>query len=254
MTQPAHSNPFAFRHPITLDTLDELFSHHRRLTGGWSMEEPGDAGAGGTGDAGAGGTGDAGHGGGAGNATDAKSNDLGFPANTPVAEMSAEQQAAYYRHQQQKWQGRFKNLVGDRSFDEAKADLDAYAEYKKSQQTPAEQQLEQRYAQGRADANAEANTKAATAILRATLAAQDLPQDEIDGIVEPLDLTKFFTEDGSDVDVDKLTAYGKRFAPAGKAKERRDFGAGHRAERRDGKAQRGAAGKAEAQRRFQNQS
>jgi hypothetical protein len=32
-----NSNPFAFNKPITLDNLDELFSHHRRLTGGWGM-------------------------------------------------------------------------------------------------------------------------------------------------------------------------------------------------------------------------
>ena len=244
MTKPA-ANPFAFRKPITLDTLDELFSHHRRLTGGWSMEEDtGGGGQGGDGDAGAGTGGDSGD-----NGSSDKGKDLGFPANTPVAEMTAEQQAAYYRHQQQKWQGRFKNLVGDRSFDEAKADLEAFAEYKKSQQTPAEQQLEQRYAQGKADAIAEANTRAATAILRATLASQELPQDEIDGIVEPLDLTKFFTEDGSDVDIDKLTTYGKRFSPAGKAQERRDYGGGRRPERPGG-AEPGGRGKAEAQRRF----
>lgn len=244
MTKPA-ANPFAYRKPITLDTLDELFSHHRRLTGGWSMEEDtGGGGQGGNGDAGAGTGGDSGD-----NGSD-KGKDLGFPANTPVAEMTAEQQAAYYRHQQQKWQGRFKNLVGDRSFDEAKADLDAYAEYKKSQQTPAEQQLEQRYAQGKADATAEANTKAAKAILSATLAAQELPQAEIDGIVEPLDLTKFFTEDG-DVDIDKLSAYGKRFAPAGKARDRRDYGGGRRQERSGGRA--GASGAAEAEKRFGSQ-
>lgn len=32
-----HHNPFAFDKPITLDNLDELFSHHSRLSGGWSM-------------------------------------------------------------------------------------------------------------------------------------------------------------------------------------------------------------------------
>lgn len=30
-------NPFAFRKPITVDSLDELFAHHRGLTGGWAM-------------------------------------------------------------------------------------------------------------------------------------------------------------------------------------------------------------------------
>lgn len=35
-------NPFAFRAPITLDTLDELFGHHRSMTGGWKMMADGD--------------------------------------------------------------------------------------------------------------------------------------------------------------------------------------------------------------------
>lgn len=33
-------NPFAYRKPITLDTLGDLFDHHYRLTGGWVMEDP----------------------------------------------------------------------------------------------------------------------------------------------------------------------------------------------------------------------
>lgn len=33
-------NPFTYGKPITLDTLDDLFAHHRALTGGWSMEDP----------------------------------------------------------------------------------------------------------------------------------------------------------------------------------------------------------------------
>lgn len=33
-------NPFAYGKPITLDTLSDLFAHHRSITGGWSMEDP----------------------------------------------------------------------------------------------------------------------------------------------------------------------------------------------------------------------
>lgn len=33
-------NPFAYDKPITPDSLDELFAHHRSLTGGWSMVNP----------------------------------------------------------------------------------------------------------------------------------------------------------------------------------------------------------------------
>lgn len=46
-------NPFAFGKPITLDTLGELFAHHRSLTGGWSMDANdtgGNAGGDGSGD------------------------------------------------------------------------------------------------------------------------------------------------------------------------------------------------------------
>jgi hypothetical protein len=31
------TNPFAYAKPITLETLADLFAHHGRLTGGWSM-------------------------------------------------------------------------------------------------------------------------------------------------------------------------------------------------------------------------
>lgn len=40
-----HTNPFSFSGPITLDNLGDLFSHHRSLTGGWSMEASGGEGA-----------------------------------------------------------------------------------------------------------------------------------------------------------------------------------------------------------------
>jgi pyruvate/2-oxoglutarate dehydrogenase complex dihydrolipoamide acyltransferase (E2) component len=55
-------NPFAFAKPITIDSLEELFSHHRSLTGGWSMEGDG-AGDGGGGSGGEGGDGSGGDGG-----------------------------------------------------------------------------------------------------------------------------------------------------------------------------------------------
>lgn len=50
------TNPFAYGRPITLDTLDDLFSHHRGITGGWSMEGEGGDGGGAGGDGGSGGS------------------------------------------------------------------------------------------------------------------------------------------------------------------------------------------------------
>lgn len=36
-----NQNPFAYGKPITLDTLGDLFAHHRHLTGGYDMSLPG---------------------------------------------------------------------------------------------------------------------------------------------------------------------------------------------------------------------
>lgn len=41
MSQHNRPNPFAFRGPITLESLPDLFSHHRALTGGWGMDTSG---------------------------------------------------------------------------------------------------------------------------------------------------------------------------------------------------------------------
>lgn len=57
-----NTNPFAFPGPITLDNLDQLFAHHRSLTGGYGMDASG-AGQGGGQSAGQTGTQGAGQGG-----------------------------------------------------------------------------------------------------------------------------------------------------------------------------------------------
>jgi hypothetical protein len=50
--------------------------------------------------------------------------DLGFPANTPWRDMTAEQQSAYWRHQSQGWEQRAK---GRDDYDAIKADRDRLA-------------------------------------------------------------------------------------------------------------------------------
>lgn len=186
---------------------------------------------------------------GSGNATDEHGKDLGYPKDTRVAEMTAEQRAAYWKHQSQKHEGRYKSIAGDRSFDDIRKDLDELAEIRKSQQTPAEQALAEAREAGKAEAIKESSSKAATAIFRVALQAQGHDEKDIDDLVENFNVANFIGEDG-DVDTDKLSTFAKRFTPAGKAddKRRRDFGGGHRPG--SGQKTRGAAGKAEAERRF----
>lgn len=210
----------------------------------------GGSGNGGTGGSGGdgGGAGGAGGGSSTGNAVDANGKDLGYPADTRVAEMTAEQQANYFRHQKDKWEGRFRNIAGDKSFDDIRADLDELAEIRKSQQTPAEQAINEAREQGKAEARADAASKAATAIFRASLEAQEHDEKDIDELVENFNVANFI-KDG-DVDTGKLAAFAKRFAPADTASTRRtrDYGGGNRGGDAGGDAT--SAGKSEAQRRF----
>lgn len=259
---------FAFPGEITIDNLDALFAHHRRLTGGWSMDASGGggdgagAGAGATGagaGAGAGsgstntgagaGSGTNGAGGGARpNATDAQGNDLGYPRDTPIAEMSDKEQAAYWRHNSRKHESRFKDLVGDRDPAEVRKDLDAYQQIQREQQA-----LNDAREEGRTEGVKSERTKAATAIFRGALEASGFEGDELDELASNFNVSAYITDDG--IDTTKIANFAKRFAPAGTAEESaarrkvRDFGAGNRGEG-NGKGERGSAGKAEASRRF----
>ena len=180
-----------------------------------------------------------------------KKNEHGYPDGVRWQDMEPAEQAAYWRHQSQKHEGRYKNLVGDRSYDDVKKDLEQYAEYQRSQQTPAEQQLNERYEQGKQDATSEANTRAARAILRANLRTNldgDTADEEIEEIIAPIDV-KAFIVDG-DIDTEKLASFASRFTKAGTANEdpgHPDYGGGRR---RQGDQPRGSRGKAEAARRF----
>lgn len=263
-------NPFMFDKPITLDSLDDLFSHHRRLTGGWSMEGASGGGSGDGGGAGGGdgsGGGQGGNAGGAGgqgggsagasgggqggrtNATDEQGNDLGYPKDTPIAEMSDKEQAAYWKNSARKHEGRVKGLVGERTPEEVKKDLEELAELKKAQQTPAEQQLTEAREQGKKEAISAERTKAATAIFRGALEANGVSGDDLEEIATNFNVAGYITDDG--VDTTKITNFAKRFS-SGKdttQQRRRDFGGGQRRES-SGNSERGSAGKAEAQRRF----
>lgn len=224
--------------------------------GGNGGQGGGDGGQGGTGGNGGatGGTG-GGQGGSSGqqNATDAQGRDLGYPKDTPVAEMTDAQRAAYHQHQSQKHEGRYKALVGDRSFDETKAALDAYAQFQRDQQTPAEQAINDAREDGKRQGLTEARREAATAIFRGALQSGGVDDTEIDEIVTGFNVDAYIGDNG--VDTTKITNFAKRFGTSGTdngSRQRRDFGGGNRGGGNN-TGQRGAAGKSEAQRRFGKQ-
>lgn len=183
------------------------------------------------------------------NAVDADGKDLGYPKDTPVADMTEDQKAAFGRHKSEEKKKKvqeWKAVTGDRTPEQLKKDLDDLAELRKSNLTASERAIEEAKEEGRKEATSSERTKAAEAILRGALEAGDIKGDELEEIVADYNLSRAISDQG--IDTTKITNYAKRFT-SGKddKKTRRDFGGGPR---KDGDATRGAGGKAEAARRF----
>lgn len=215
--------------------LEQLFAHHKQQFGGWVMEDTGGDGGqgGGDGSSGDGSGGDGGSGGGQGG--DA-GGDLGFPPDTPVSEMTAEQKAAFDRHKREQnkaERARWRAVTGDRTPDQLKADLDRLAEFDKAQLTPSERQLQDAREQATSETRAAMRAETATTIYETALETLNVPEADIPALVRGFNAAGFITDDG--VDRAAITSFAKKFAPAGKADQRRrDFGAGPRGDSAQG--------------------
>lgn len=135
--------------------------------------------------------------------------DKGFPANTPVKDMTDAQQAAYWKDKSRKHEGRV-NAMSD--YDEMKqkaAELDQLKDAEKSaDQKAVDDAVKQALAAKETEwAQKLAATKVA-AELRALLHMKT-PED-MAAIIEPLNLSNFLTSDG-EVDTDKVTQYASKF-------------------------------------------
>jgi hypothetical protein len=224
--------------------LTQLFAHHRQQFGGWVMEDGG-AGSGGDGSGGQGGSGDGGSGSGSGAGGSGGSgggqggdagSDLGFPPDTPVADMTPEQKAAFDRHKREQnkaERARWRSVTGDRTPEQLKADLDKLAEYEKAQLTPSERQLQDAREQATSETRAAMRAETATTIYETALETLNVPEADIPALVRGFNATGFITDDG--VDRAAITSFAKKFAPAGTADQRRrDFGAGARGDSSQG--------------------
>lgn len=155
--------------------------------------------------------------------------DLGFPKDTPVAQMKPEQQAAYWQHQSRKHEERateYRSAAGGKTAAEVKADLENAAKLAREKLTDQERAVEEAKDAGRAEARAEAGPKAVKAAL--SLLLGDMPEAEQNAQIELLDLSKFLTETG-EVDTAKVRLIAEKIAPAGKGGDRvRNWPAGDR--------------------------
>lgn len=250
------------QHSLAGDAIQALYIDSRGrarypMMGG---DGTGEGGTGGTGGAGGGtgsGEGAGGTGGGAGGNTGGEG-DLGFPSNTPVAEMTPEQKAAYGRHKDAERRAKtneWKSVTGERTPEQLKADLEELQQFRDSKKTDADKAIEEAEKRGRESATTESLNTAAKAILRANLSAQGYTDAENGEAGELTELTdsiavKRFIVNG-DIDVDKLSTFAKKFTPTAQVDDhqqrQRRWAGGQRPE---GTPEAGAAGKAMADKRF----
>lgn len=182
----------------------------------------------------------------------AAANDKGFPAETPLAEMTEAQQAAYHRFHSRKHEGVANTYKALGTPEQIKAWKEAAEAAEQAKLTPSDQAVAAAREEGRKAAIAEANDKAARSILRSGLLARDIPAEDIDDILDTVNTSAFVV--GDEVNADKAHTWVNRFGHLdqtnGTTRSSLDMGQGRR-ERVQQAA--GAAGKAEAARRFGTQ-
>jgi hypothetical protein len=176
--------------------------------------------------------------------------DQGFPKDTPVVEMSAEQQAAYWKHHSRQHEGRYKELLGDKKPEDLKNDLAELARIRQEQQTPAEQALTAAREEGKREAIVAERRNTAEALFKGALQSAGIKDGDLAELTASFNVDSFITDTG--VDSSKITNFAKRFSTTGSDTDqnrRRNFGGGNRGGT-GGTPVRGDRGKAEAERRF----
>lgn len=150
-----------------------------------------------------------------------KTTDLGYPEETPLSEMTSEQQIAYWKHKARKHEGRAKDR-GD--YDQLKAELD---QLKTERMSESEKAVEEARKEGRAEAAGEYSTKMVDVALRTALEARGIEAKEIDSKLSYVDLAKFL-DNNRELDSDKVQGYLDDIAPQQRQGQWIDMGQGRR--------------------------
>jgi hypothetical protein len=151
-----------------------------------------------------------------------KESGRGYPSDTPVAEMTADQQAAYWKAQARKHEARVKQAPTPdelKVMREAMTELD---ELRSASMGELERAVASAKAEGATAAAEEFRLKLVAAEFRYA-AAGHLEPEELTELIDPLDLRKFLDDNG-DVDTEKVSAWvGIKLQDKGAAGQPRRF-------------------------------
>lgn len=130
----------------------------------------------------------------------------GFPKDTPLEQMTTEQQLAYWKHHSRKWENRASER---KDYDELKRENQRL---KEQTQTEAEKAIEDARKEGKSEADKEWAVKAARSEVRGMLSGRGLEGDELDDALTFVDFNQFLDDNG-DVDSVKVQRYTDTVAP-----------------------------------------
>lgn len=185
--------------------VDRLIAAHRSVFGDFRMEDDGEGGDDGQQAAGEQqGSGDGEH--------QVPPADKGFPADTPLSEMTAEQQTAYWRDKAQKHEKTWKSVI-DKNLtpDQVLAMQSRLAEAEREALSDHERALADARKAGADEARAASHQDTAAAMARMALRARGVKDEEIASFVDETNLSAFVSDDGQ-VDDERLMARVDRYA------------------------------------------
>ena len=137
--------------------------------------------------------------------TDPVPSENGFPAHTPLAEMTLEEERNYWRFHSRKHE-----KEAERRKTEAQEQADQLEAQRVAALPPSEQLLEQARAEGRAQAQETFGAVAVRAQFQALLPS--MTSEQLDELFEDVSITNFF-KDGS-IDTERIKRLAAKFAPA----------------------------------------
>jgi hypothetical protein len=143
-----------------------------------------------------------------------KPEDKGFPEGVKVADMTAEQQAAYWKHYARQHENRV-SALGNLTPEDVKALQDKAQQWDDAEAergTETEKAVRSAYAEAEKAVLAKVQPQLVTAEFRAAATGR-IDAETLASLLEPLDLSKFLAADGS-VDTAKVSKYLDGIAPA----------------------------------------
>ena len=145
----------------------------------------------------------------------------GFPADTPLTEMTVEQREAYWKHQARKHESRA-NARSD--YDTVKAERD---QLKQASETDTEKAVREAREAAKAEARTEVASDTVKAMLRMGLRARGVTDDDLDEVVATINLSAHADDKGV-VDDEKVLRTINRLAGTAGSSAGPDTGQGRR--------------------------